>query len=34
VPLPSSEVKMIRNISGNAKVKNARAGLRQKARLT
>jgi hypothetical protein len=31
---PSRAVKITRNMSGNAKVKNADAGLRQKALLT
>ncbi len=31
VPLPKSDVKITRNMSGNANVKNADAGLRQKA---
>jgi len=34
VELPSSAVKITRNINGNAKVKKARAGLRQNALLT
>ena len=31
VPFPNSDVKITRNISGNANVKKAEAGLRQKA---
>ena len=31
MPCPSSAVKMTRNISGKAKMKNAEAGLRQNA---
>ena len=34
VKWPSSAVKITRNISGNANVKNAEAGLRQNALLT
>ena len=34
VPCPSSEVKITRNMSGNANVKNADAGLRQNDLLT